>query len=324
MFHAGYIYQAEHPVNFCIRCETAIAFAEVTYQERETTLTTFDFDGVEIATTRPELLAACVAVAVHPDDERFTRLQGQELTVPFFGQRVPVLRDPAVDPTFGTGVVMICTFGDKQDVHWWKEYGLPLRKAIDRKGTMTGIAGKYAGMRVGDARSAIVADMKGANLLRGEKRITQRVGTCWRCKTPIEILSERQWFIRVKHEEILEGGPRGDLDPGAHAHPARELGRPDGVGLVHLPAADLRNPHPGLVLRRMRRDDPPVRGRPARRPHHRPAEGPLPEVWRDEVHPRGGRPRYLDGLLHLGPQCHRLGREQDTTPLPRPAQATGA
>ncbi|MDD1661325.1 MAG: valine--tRNA ligase [Methanomicrobiales archaeon] len=204
MFHAGYIYQAEHPVNFCIRCETAIAFAEVTYQERETTLTTFLFDGVEIATTRPELLAACVAVAVHPDDERFTRLHGKELTVPFFGQRVPVLQDGAVDPTFGTGAVMICTFGDKQDVHWWKEYNLPLRKAIDRRGMMTGIAGRYAGMKVGDARKAIVGDMKKAKLLRAEKRITQRVGTCWRCKTPIEILSERQWFIRVKHDEILK------------------------------------------------------------------------------------------------------------------------
>jgi valyl-tRNA synthetase len=204
MFREGYIYQAEHPVNFCIRCETAIAFAEVTYQERETTLTTFLFDGVEIATTRPELLAACVAVAVHPEDERFTGLMGKELTVPFFGQRVPVLRDEAVDPTFGTGAVMICTFGDKQDVHWWKQYGLPLRKAIDRRGMMTGIAGKYAGMKVEEARKAIVADMKKARLLLGEKRITQRVGTCWRCKTPIEILSERQWFIRVKHDEILK------------------------------------------------------------------------------------------------------------------------
>jgi valyl-tRNA synthetase len=203
MLHDGYIYQAEHPVNFCIRCETAIAFAEVTYQERETTLTTFLFDGVEIATTRPELLAACVAVAVHPEDERFIRLRGKELTVPFFGQRVPVLQDEAVDPTFGTGAVMICTFGDKQDVHWWKQYSLPLRKAIDRRGTMTGIAGKYAGMSVGEARKAIVADMKEAGLLLGEKRTTQRVGTCWRCKTPIEILSERQWFVRVKHDEIL-------------------------------------------------------------------------------------------------------------------------
>jgi valyl-tRNA synthetase len=204
MFRDGYIYQAEHPVNFCIRCETAIAFAEVTYQERETTLTTFLFDGVEIATTRPELLAACVAVAVHPEDERYTRLLGRELVVPFFGHRVPVLRDPAVDPTFGTGAVMICTFGDKQDVHWWKQYSLPLRKAIDRRGKMTGIAGKYGGLSVGEARKAIVADMRKEGLLLGERRITQRVGTCWRCKTPIEILSERQWFIKVKHDEILE------------------------------------------------------------------------------------------------------------------------
>jgi len=204
MYHAGYIYQAEHPVNFCIRCETAIAFAEVTYQERETTLTTFLFDGVGIATTRPELLAACVAVAVHPEDERFAKLHGKRLTVPFFGQKVPVLKDAAVDPTFGTGAVMICTFGDKQDVHWWKEYNLPLRKAIDRRGRMTAVAGKFEGMTVAEARKAIVADMKKAGILRGEKKITQRVGTCWRCKTPIEILSERQWFIRVKHDEILK------------------------------------------------------------------------------------------------------------------------
>ncbi|HVP25172.1 MAG TPA: valine--tRNA ligase [Methanomicrobiales archaeon] len=214
MFYDGYIYQAEHPVNFCIRCETAIAFAEVTYQERETTLTTFLFDGVEIATTRPELLAACVAVAVHPEDERFARLHGRELTVPFFGQKVPVHRDTAVDPTFGTGAVMICTFGDKQDVHWWKQYNLPLRKAIDRKGQMTGIAGKYAGMTVAEARKAIVADMKKAGLLRAEKKITQRVGTCWRCKTPIEILSERQWFIRVKHDEILKAAREVTWIPG--------------------------------------------------------------------------------------------------------------
>ncbi|MDD1651448.1 MAG: valine--tRNA ligase [Methanomicrobiales archaeon] len=204
MFARGYIYQSEHPVNFCTRCETAIAYAEVTYDDRKTTLHHFDFDGVEIATSRPELLAACVAVAVHPGDERYRGLEGRDLLVPFFGHRVPVIRDEAVDPSFGTGAVMICTFGDKQDVHWWKQHNLPLRKAIDRRGRMTSIAGKYEGRRVEEARAAIVGDMKDQGILKGQHPLEQRVGTCWRCKTPIEILSGRQWFVRVKPDEILE------------------------------------------------------------------------------------------------------------------------
>ena len=204
MLAAGYIYQSEHPVNFCTRCETAIAFAEVAYEERETQLNYFDFDGVEIATTRPELLAACVAVATHPDDERYHQLKGKSLKVPIFGHSVPVIRDEAVDPAFGSGAVMICTFGDKQDVHWWKQHNLDLRRAIDRRGIMTDLAGKYKGMTAQECRKAILTDMKEQDILHRQEQLAQRVGTCWRCKTPIEILSERQWFVRVKPEEILK------------------------------------------------------------------------------------------------------------------------
>ncbi|HRY75064.1 MAG TPA: valine--tRNA ligase, partial [Methanoregulaceae archaeon] len=204
MLQKGYIYQSEHPVNYCTRCETAIAFAEVAYEERGTKLSYFDFDGVEIATTRPELLAACVAVATHPDDRRYDALAGKTLTVPIFGHRVPVIRDEAVDPKFGSGAVMICTFGDKQDVHWWKQHKLDLRRAIDRRGRMTDLAGRYKGMNAQECRTAILADMKAANILRRQEDLTQRVGTCWRCKTPIEILSERQWFVKIKPDEILK------------------------------------------------------------------------------------------------------------------------
>jgi valyl-tRNA synthetase len=98
MLSKGYIYQSEHPVNFCTRCETAIAFAEVAYEPRETTLNYFDFDGLEIATSRPELLAACVAVAVHPDDERYKNMDKKSLTVPLFGHSVPLINDPGVYP----------------------------------------------------------------------------------------------------------------------------------------------------------------------------------------------------------------------------------
>jgi len=203
MLESGDIYQAEHPVNFCTRCETAIAFAEVTYEPRATLLSYFDFDGVEIATTRPELLAACVAVAVHPGDERYSGLRGGSLKVPYFGHDVPVVADDAVDPEFGSGAVMICTFGDKQDVHWWKQHDLDLRKAIDRQGRMTAIAGRYAGMTLAECREAILGDMAADGTLSRQEEIEQRLGTCWRCKTPIEIMSERQWFVRVRPDRII-------------------------------------------------------------------------------------------------------------------------
>ena len=202
MLESGYIYQSEHPVNYCTRCETAIAFAEVAYDNRDTQLNYFDFDGIEIATTRPELLAACVAIAVHPGDERYFKHHGKQMSVPLFGHAVPVVQDEAVDPAFGSGAVMICTFGDKQDVHWWKQHNLALRKAIDRQGKMTEIAGKFKGLNTSECRSAILADMKDQNILKRQEKLAQRVGTCWRCKTPIEILSERQWFVRIKPDEI--------------------------------------------------------------------------------------------------------------------------
>jgi len=204
MLKSGYIYQSDHPVNYCTRCETAIAFAEVAYTENTTLLNYFTFDGVEIATTRPELLGACVAVAVHPDDERYTSLRGGTLTVPLFSYQVPVIEDETVDPSFGSGAVMICTFGDKQDVVWWKTHNLDLRKAIDHTGRMTAICGPYTGMRAKECRDAILADMTKEDILIRQEELPQRVGTCWRCETPIEILSERQWFVRVRPDEITE------------------------------------------------------------------------------------------------------------------------
>ncbi|HJK02475.1 MAG TPA: valine--tRNA ligase [Methanocorpusculum sp.] len=204
MLKNGYIYQDEHPVNYCTRCETAIAFAEVSYSEGTTLLNFFDFDGLVIATTRPELLAACVAIAVHPKDERYTGLVGKTLSVPLFGHDVTVIADDAVDMNFGSGAVMICTFGDKTDVFWWKKHHLPLRKALSPNGTMTALCGKYEGMTIKECRTAILSDMKALGILKSQKQIDHRVGCCWRCKTPIEILSERQWFIKVRGDDIVK------------------------------------------------------------------------------------------------------------------------
>ncbi|HWQ20601.1 MAG TPA: valine--tRNA ligase [Methanotrichaceae archaeon] len=208
MHSAGKIYREDHPVNWCPRCGTAIAFAEVEYDSRNTTLNYMKFpteDGfLEIATSRPELLPACVAVAVNPEDERYKKYIGKKVQVPLFDYEVPVLYDPAVDTKFGTGVVMICTFGDKQDVRWWVEHDLPLRQAIDREGRMTEISGKYTGMTIPQSKDAITSDMKEKGIIFKQEPLPQNVGLCWRCKTPIEILSERQWFVKIEPEKIVK------------------------------------------------------------------------------------------------------------------------
>ncbi|MDM7935152.1 MAG: valine--tRNA ligase, partial [Methanothrix sp.] len=206
MYRKGLIYREDHPVNWCPRCGTAIAFAEVEYDARTTTLNYLRFPAgegyVEIATTRPELLPACVAVAVNPEDGRYRRYIGGEVRVPLFDYPVPVFADRAVDPSFGTGIVMICTFGDRQDVRWWMEHGLPLRQAIDREGRLREIAGPYAGLPIEEAKRRIIDDLKEKGILYLQEPLEQNVGLCWRCKTPIEILSGQQWFVRIDPERI--------------------------------------------------------------------------------------------------------------------------
>ena len=153
---------------------------------------------------RPELLAACVAISVHPDDERYRSLKGKTMKVPLFCHDVPVVLDEAVDPAFGSGAVMICTFGDKQDVHCGNSTTFPYEKRLIARGRMTEIAGKYKGLNTTECRTAILADMKAQDILKRQEKLAQRVGTCWRCKTPIEILSERQWFVKIKPTEIAD------------------------------------------------------------------------------------------------------------------------
>jgi len=208
MHDGGLIYREDHPVNWCPRCGTAIAFAEVEYESRKTTLNYLRFGSplgdLLIATSRPELLAACVAVAVHPNDELKRMYIGSEVAVPVFDYPVPVIADEAVDPAFGTGAVMICTFGDKQDVRWWVEHRLPLRQAIDREGRMTEMASKFSGMKISECKDAIIDEMRSNGIIIKEEPLDQNVGLCWRCKTPIEILSERQWFVKINPAEIVE------------------------------------------------------------------------------------------------------------------------
>ncbi|WNY23015.1 Valine--tRNA ligase [Methanimicrococcus hongohii] len=220
MFEKDYIYHEEHPVNWCPRCETAIALAEVEYRANVTKLNFLYFslaedenEKVHIATTRPELLCACAAVAVNPEDTRYGKFVGKELVVPIFGQKVPIIADADVDAEFGTGAVMICTFGDKQDIRWTKTHNLKITKAIDRNGKMTAAAGKYQGMSIPECKANIIEDLKCGGFLYEQQDLDQNVGLCWRCKTPIEILSEMQWFVKVRQDEILAGADQIEWIP---------------------------------------------------------------------------------------------------------------
>ena len=194
------------------RIETAIAFAEVEYSDNTTKLNYVNFpstdgDGnVTIATTRPELLCACVAVVVHPDDERYTYLHGKTLTLPIYERQVKVITDESVDPEYGTGAVMICTFGDKTDVEWVTRYDLDVINAIDEKGNMEEVAGKYSGMAIKECRAAIIEDLTDLGYLIKQEDVDQNVGLCWRCKTPIEIMTKKQWFVAASKmsEDIIE------------------------------------------------------------------------------------------------------------------------
>lgn len=219
LFDKDLIYKGKFPVNWCPRCMTAMAYAEVTYTDRQTKLNTIKFyfkekpseqilnyhgigkddTGiyVEIATTRPEMLSSCQIVAVHPNDERAAWLVDQILIVPIFEKEVKIVEDDVVDPDFGTGIVMICTIGDKEDLNWVFKYKLPIEMSIDESGCMTELCGKYKGLKIKDAREQIILDMKNKKLLLKSQPLDQSVGVCWRCKTPVEFVNAEQWFLKT-------------------------------------------------------------------------------------------------------------------------------
>ncbi|HUQ62250.1 MAG TPA: valine--tRNA ligase [Acidimicrobiales bacterium] len=224
LLQKGLAYQAEAPTLWDVDFQTAVAQAELEDRELPGAYHRIRFNGpdgrdIEIDTTRPELLAACVAVVAHPDDARYRPLVGKVATTPLYGVEVPFLTHPLADPEKGTGVAMICTFGDVTDVVWWRELHLPARAMIGRDGRIRqdpppGVEDAPAwaevrGKKINAARARVVELLRESGDLLSEPRpITHPVKFYEKGDRPLEIVTSRQWFIRTldHREELLARG----------------------------------------------------------------------------------------------------------------------
>jgi len=202
LYNKGYAYRKYEPALFCPICRTSVAQAELDDKEAESffndiVFTDNDGNQLIIATTRPELLPSCVALFYNPKDERYKKLKGKTARVPLFDIEVPILEDDLVDMEKGSGLVMCCTFGDTNDVVWYKKHTLPYRKSIGANGKMTKDAGILHGLSVKDARKKVIQELLDKNLLIRQQPIKHVVNIHERCKREIEFLALPQWFIKI-------------------------------------------------------------------------------------------------------------------------------
>jgi valyl-tRNA synthetase len=221
LYEQGREYRKRAPAIWCPECQTAISQVETEDDERGSHFHDIEFTVVDsaedftISTTRPELLPACVAVFVHPDDDSNQHLVGEEAEIPLFGQHVPIIEDERVDMETGSGIVMCCTFGDQTDIEWYQAHDLDLRLAIDESGTMTEEAGDYEGLSAEEAREAIVEDLDEEGYLLDRWEISHVVQVHERCGTSIEFLVTEQWYVKLldKKDEYLQAGREMDWYP---------------------------------------------------------------------------------------------------------------
>ena len=206
MFEKGLVYRGAHPIYYCPKCASALAKTDTEDIERTTTLSQLVFTGqtgakYPIATTRPEFLHACVAVLYHPDDERYNKLgeAGEKTLTTPLEKEVPLIADKDVLKDFGTGLVMVCTFGDKQDVVWYYRHSLPYVQAIDKYGKLMN-SGQFDGISVKEAKQKVIEHLKEKGLVEKQEQLSQVVKHHDRCKSEIEYIISTQWFARVKEK----------------------------------------------------------------------------------------------------------------------------
>ena len=203
LYDDGLIYRGERIINWCPHCKTSISDAEVEYEEQDGSFWHILYPVVgtdemlEIATTRPETMLGDTAVAVHPEDERYTHLHGKSVLLPLVNREIPIVCDEYVDREFGTGVVKITPAHDPNDFEVGVRHQLPIIKVMTDDARMTDDCGKYAGMDRYEARKAIVADLKEQGYLGEIEAHKHNVGTCYRCGTTVEPMVSKQWFVKM-------------------------------------------------------------------------------------------------------------------------------
>ena len=213
MHEKGYIYKGSRIVNWCPVCNTSISDAEVEYEDQAGHFWHIKYpilneDGTQsgeyltFATTRPETMLGDTAVAIHPDDERYTHLKGKKVLLPIMNREIPIVEDTYVDMEFGTGVVKITPAHDPNDFEVGKRHNLPIINIMNDDATINENGGKFAGMDRYAAREAIVKELDEMGLLVKIEDYSHNVGTHDRCKTTIEPLVKQQWFVKM--DELIK------------------------------------------------------------------------------------------------------------------------
>jgi valyl-tRNA synthetase len=204
LYEKGLIYRGEYMVNWCPRCQTAISDLETVHEETAGHLWHIRYPVVGserylvVATTRPETMLGDTAVAINASDERYLDLHGHTVRLPLMDREIPIILDDIADPEFGTGVVKITPAHDLNDFEAGKRHNLPMIRVIDEAAKITAAGGPYAGLDRYEARERVVEDLEKLGLLDSVQDYTLSLGKCSRCRTPIEPLVSKQWFVRTK------------------------------------------------------------------------------------------------------------------------------
>ncbi|HII04076.1 MAG TPA: class I tRNA ligase family protein, partial [Candidatus Nitrosotenuis sp.] len=224
LWKRGTIYKATRPNNYDWVSGTTIADAEIQYQDIPTKLVYMKFKirdsskEIIIASTRPELLCACQTVIVNPDDQRYSDVVGKKITVPVINREVTIRTHHSAQMEFGSGAVMVCSYGDQNDVALFREMKLEEIVAIGTNGLMTEAAGKYAGLKVKQARNQIIEELQNAGVLDKVEDITHRTPVSERSKIPIEIIPMEEYYVRQVDsiEKIRDMGQKIQFYPDMH------------------------------------------------------------------------------------------------------------
>ena len=224
LWNHGLIYESYKPVTWCPRCRTTLAEAEIEFKKRKGKLYYIKFkvketdEDIVIATTRPELLNACGAVIYNPADERYRHLKDKHAVVPLYGKVVPIMEHELAKPEFGTGLVMMCSYGDTHDVWFFREMKIEPTIVISPDGTMNENAGFLKGLKISEAREKIAEKLLNEGLITKVEELEHEVPVCWRCRTPVEFIHMKEYFMKQLEfkDKLLKVADRMIFRPREH------------------------------------------------------------------------------------------------------------